>query len=598
MIVFKELRWSNAFSYGPDNRLVLDASPLTQLVGKNGHGKSSIALILEEALYNKNSKGLKKGDILNRYTDAKAYTIGLDFSVDEDEYTIETRRGATQTVKLLKNGEDVSCHTSTQTYKLIEQLIGKDHKAFTQIVYLSHAGSLEFLTAPDTARKKFLIELLNLGVYGRAGDLFKQLTSDLSKEVAAATAKVTTVSEWLKTYRNADTSTKPTQNLPDEPYDLVEKVSSLKHTLADIEVTNSKISTNLQIRDKLSKVTPPEVPKLPEADNSAYISAKATNEKSLSDALAFKRKMAALGTLCPTCYQPVDTERTDKLIAEQDAIIAEATEAVADYTARINEFNKASAAHKAAKAALDSYTKLAAQYNSELESALLDSVELQNEINELNSEIRNVQNEISRIRQSNKIAETHNAKIDGILSQIESFEKELTENQAKLSVLVDKHSVLQTLVKAFSTTGLVAYKIENSVKDLEELTNEYLGELSSGRFSLSFQISGSDKLNVVINDNGNDIDINALSGGERARVNVAALLAIRKLMQTLSKDKLNLLILDETIENLDAEGKEKLIEVLLSEKALNTILVSHGFSHPLLEKTFVTKTNNISRIES
>ena len=54
----------------------------------------------------------------------------------------------------------------------------------------------------------------------------------------------------------------------------------------------------------------------------------------------------------------------------------------------------------------------------------------------------------------------------------------------------------------------------------------------------------------------------------------------------------------ETIENLDAEGKEKLIEVLLSEKALNTILVSHGFSHPLLEKTFVTKTNNISRIES
>ena len=308
--------------------------------------------------------------------------------------------------------------------------------------------------------------------------------------------------------------------------------------------------------------------------------------------------MAALGTLCPTCYQPVDTERTDKLIAEQDAIIAEATEAVADYTARINEFNKASAAHKAAKTALDSYTKLAAQYNPELDSALLDSVELQNEINELNSEIRNVQNEISRIRQSNKIAETHNAKIDGILSQIESFEKELTENQAKLSVLVDKHSVLQTLVKAFSTTGLVAYKIENSVKDLEELTNEYLGELSSGRFSLSFQISGSDKLNVVINDNGNDIDINALSGGERARVNVAALLAIRKLMQTLSKDKLNLLILDETIENLDAEGKEKLIEVLLSEKALNTILVSHGFSHPLLEKTFVTKTNNISRIES
>jgi hypothetical protein len=30
-------------------------------------GKSSIPLIIEEALYNKNSKGIKKADIPNRY---------------------------------------------------------------------------------------------------------------------------------------------------------------------------------------------------------------------------------------------------------------------------------------------------------------------------------------------------------------------------------------------------------------------------------------------------------------------------------------------------------------------------------------------------
>ena len=60
MITIKELRWSNAFSYGPDNKVNFIAAPLTQLVGKNGHGKSSIALILEEVLFNKNSKGIKK----------------------------------------------------------------------------------------------------------------------------------------------------------------------------------------------------------------------------------------------------------------------------------------------------------------------------------------------------------------------------------------------------------------------------------------------------------------------------------------------------------------------------------------------------------
>jgi ABC-type molybdenum transport system ATPase subunit/photorepair protein PhrA len=68
-------------------------------------------------------------------------------------------------------------------------------------------------------------------------------------------------------------------------------------------------------------------------------------------------------------------------------------------------------------------------------------------------------------------------------------------------------------------------------------------------------------------------------------------------MQTLSSSRINLLILDETVEALDVDGKERLVEVLLSEEHLNTFLVSHGFTHPLLEKVNVVKHNNISQIE-
>ena len=167
----------------------------------------------------------------------------------------------------------------------------------------------------------------------------------------------------------------------------------------------------------------------------------------------------------------------------------------------------------------------------------------------------------------------------------------------ELSIVNNKLGLLQLLQKTFSTNGLIAYKIECMVKDLEDLANRYLNEFSSGRFQLGFKVSSSDKLNVVITDNGKDIDITALSGGERTRVNTATLLAIRKLMQSLSSARINLLILDETIDALDVEGKEKLIEILLSEEHLNTFLVSHGFSHPLLEKIIVVKEHNISRLE-
>ena len=50
MITLKTLQWDNCFSYGEGNRLDLDDATLTQLVGTNGQGKSSIPLILEEVL--------------------------------------------------------------------------------------------------------------------------------------------------------------------------------------------------------------------------------------------------------------------------------------------------------------------------------------------------------------------------------------------------------------------------------------------------------------------------------------------------------------------------------------------------------------------
>ena len=59
MIILQKLRWDNCFSYGKDNEIDLANATLTQLVGTNGVGKSSVPLILEEVMFNKNSKNVK-----------------------------------------------------------------------------------------------------------------------------------------------------------------------------------------------------------------------------------------------------------------------------------------------------------------------------------------------------------------------------------------------------------------------------------------------------------------------------------------------------------------------------------------------------------
>ena len=597
MITLKHLKWSNCFSYGLNNQIDFVKAPLTQLVGKNGHGKSSIALILEEVLYNKNSKGIKKADILNRYTKDNYYSIELELEKDQDTYRIETRRAATQTVKLFKNNQDISGHTATTTYKMIESIVGIDHKTFAQIVYQSNANSLEFLTSADTARKKFLIELLNLSKYTQTGEEFKKLAHEIDILVSAAESKVKTVQDWITKYSKQDLQERETHPVPEVDEQLIIASNKITQDLQTIQQQNKKINQNntyKQLQNGL-KVFP--VPEKPNTNTEHLVAKKAEYDKAVQDANRFVKKLEGLGHSCPTCEHAIDQEKTKQLLNEQFAIISSNRELSQQTQKAIQDLQEKIDTWQRAVKSQEEWEKYYQLIDPDLPGELLDQKELSKRLEAVQQQIESIKTQIQQLEALNSQVLDHNRRVKLVRDQLSEMRAELDTWQTNLLGLTKRLSLVNVLVKTFSTTGLVAYKIENLVKDLESITNEYLEELSSGRFQLTFEIAGNDKLNVIIIDNGNNIDIQALSGGERARVNVATLLAIRRLMQSLSQNRINLLILDETIETLDVEGKERLVEVLLGEENLNTLLVSHGFTHPLVEKLQVTKRKNISKLE-
>lgn len=597
MITIKTLRFSNTFSYGEDNVIDFTKNQLTQLVGKNGHGKSSIALVLEEVLFNKNSKGIKKSDVLNRYGGAKQYSISLEFSKDGQDYLLETKRGATQTVRLLQNGEDISSHTSTATYKQVEAILGMNHKTFSQLVYQSSSASLEFLTSPDTARKKFLIEILDLQRYSLAGEVFKEAHTSAARESGLLEAQLANTQKWLAKHKASKLEQKPLLAVPEPPLEQQEKLRVLQQQLLEIGATNAKISKNLQYKAELAKYSKMPVPSKPDGSVDEYVGKAAAANARYMAAKQVYQKLANLHGTCPTCLGTIDSCKTEQLVQEQQNIMLLQKEEETANNLLATKLRKQLAQYRAAldnNAQLAKYTELV---DLELPDTLLVAGELDSKIRALQLEIQAVQKSIDTAAKENAKIIADNAKAETLQLQIEEMQAELEEQQRSFDVVNARAATLAVLAKTFSTTGLVAYKIENLVKDLEDLSNQYLGDLSGGRFQLGFKVSGSDKLNVIITDNGTDIDIAALSGGERARVNVATLLAIRKLMQGLSNSRVNLLILDETVEALDAEGKDLLVDVLLQEDKLNTVLVSHGFQHPLLEKLHVVKQHNISKIE-
>ena len=596
MIILKTLRWDNCFSYGKGNILDLNSSNLTQLVGTNGMGKSSIPLIIEEVLFNKNSKGIKKQEIQNRFVN-DGYAINLIFEVNDNEYEIDVTRKASIKCKLYENGEDISSHTATNTYKTVQELLGLDFKTFTQLVYQNTNTSLQFLTATDTNRKKFLIDLLKLTEYVEFFEIFKEASREISLEVNSLESKSDTIVKWLNENKLESIDILPILNLPKSSEKDEQQLQQLRNDFEKISENNKKIIDNNFNKEQLQQLETDEkrLFKGEKIDLDAMLQKQGTIRAELSAAQAHLDKISELEGVCPTCEQEIDWDKMEELRMGYVKTIThglDEEEDIEEYLERGRENNLRVGRRDALQSDFESLIR---NVDNSLPTEIFDGEELSSQIDEISSRISNVRTEIEKIAESNMQAERHNTRLDIITEQTENFERELEEIVEALGKVEERATHLEILKKAFSTNGLLAYKIENLVKDLEQLTNEYLAELSAGRFSLEFVVT-NDRLNVEITDNAKIVDILALSSGELARVNTATLLAIRKLMSSISSSRINTLFLDEIISVLDDEGKEKLVEILLGED-LNTYLVSHGWTHPLLAKIEVIKEDNISRLE-
>src|SRR5210317_287325 len=325
MITLQKLKWSNCFSYGPDNELDLSENTVTQIIGTNGMCKSSIPLIIEEALYNKNSKGIKKADIPNRYVN-NGYNIFLSFTKDEDRYEIHIDRKTNIKLKLLKNDEDISSHTATNTYKTLQEILGVDFKTFSQLVYQNTNTSLQFLTATDTNRKKFLIDLLHLDNYVRLFELFKDEARKSSTNLSSIESKLATINKWLEDNKLSDTTILPMLEVSFDTEDDEKELRNLTIEIQNISEKNKKIQQNNQYRNMLSKINIDEVQKIQATEKLSYDrlqSELGSIEQAVAGSQRLLAKLNKLGDHCPTCEQAVNSSFKQSLITEESTKLKE-----------------------------------------------------------------------------------------------------------------------------------------------------------------------------------------------------------------------------------------------------------------------------------
>lgn len=607
-VILKKLEFSNMFSYGEKNSIALNKERISQLVAENGVGKTSISLAIQELLFNKNVKGLKKSDILNRYSKSKSWEGRIEFTVDEDEYVVISKRtGASTNVTLLKNGVDISEHKVLDTYKLIGDIIGRDFETFSQLTYQSSTDSLEFLKATDTNRKKFLVNLFNLTRYLEIGDDLKVKISEREKDLNKLQGELKTIVDFITNNPIPEKAVEKQLPIVDET--LVVKISDLSNQLREQKTLCDKIDkNNLHIKELNSLSFDMTISK-PTIDEGIYQEQdkiKASINKIDANIAKAKKQLSSLDTSdhCYACKQPIDNSKSKELVDQLTSEISiltterkECENTLNRINTTINEYNSALKIYTVNQQRIDRFNQLSQLIDNSLPTEYPNYTGISKQLKQLEEEYAWQKRELETTQKYNDSVKIRNAKIEGLKEQLLNFKaRQMLLNDDILKVQ-DEIVNLGILRKAFSTSGIVAYKLENVTKQLEDSINYYLSTLSDGQFQVIFRLN-SDKLNVVIVNNGIEVAIESLSGGEFSRVQTSVLLAVRNTLSNLGSKSINLLFLDEIMGVLDDSGKEKLFEVLNNETNLNVFLISHEYTHPLIPKIEIEKKNNISSIRA
>ena len=604
-IRFKTLEWSNMFSYGKNNKIDLDKTTISQLSGSNGHGKTSISLILQELLYSKNVKGIKKGDILNRYCGSKTWSGKVTFLAGQDLYDLRVdRTGDLSKVKLLKNGQDISEHKIPDTYKKVQQVLGLSFEVFSQLIYQSSTDLLDFIKATDTNRKKFLINLFSLDNYLEIGDQIKVKLGELETEFNTLNGELIGVRKYLENVVIKEK--KPFKEVPEKDETLEVKRTELKFQLDQFNDICKKIEKNLMLikerdglRFRLDISKPVQSPGLQEGIKGIEREI-ATVEQKIRDLEKQKSKLD-LNDKCYACGQHIDNTRSvemrDSLEMQikVDKVSLEAMqETLKEQQAKDEKEKTAYKEWFANQRAVERFEQLSQVIDSKLPTEYPNYETIKQEYKNFSEEITRQDTAVSEILYYNDQVRIHNTRVDTIRDQRRDFLARQEILETNIIDLKVKISHLNILKKAFSTSGIVAFKLENLTKQLEVTINKYLAELSDGQFQIIFRLTG-EKLNIVVSDNGKEAPIETVSGGEFGRIQTSILLAIRNVLSKIGGNKINVLFLDEITGVLDAAGKERLVEILMQEAA-NTFFISHDFEHPLIEKILIVKENDISKI--
>lgn len=195
------------------------------------------------------------------------------------------------------------------------------------------------------------------------------------------------------------------------------------------------------------------------------------------------------------------------------------------------------------------------------------------------------------------------AAINPFAPNVESYKSEVSELKTALNSKLEQLKLLQERINGLSwlydkSLELRGLMMERVVKQVEENTNYYLEKFFDGALRVILECAGSDKIEVIIRNDGNIAPFKQLSGGERCQLKLAFTLSIMKAAQNKAGVALNCIMLDEPLTGLPEDLKVKAFGLFdeLTKDFPSVLVIDHSvaFQQMFVNSFIVDKVNGTS----
>ena len=549
----KSIEFKNFASYGNSIQRIEfedDKAELLLNLGKNGHGKTTIANAIVYALYGK-VEGVKMADLPNRIN--KELWVRIELQCKGT--IVEIERGLMPNrFKVLLNGIefDKAGKKSVQDY-LEEEIFGIPYHVFKNIIILSVNDFKSFLTMTNHDKRQIIDKMFGFSILNDMQKQIKDERRDLKIELDSYEKELSQLSENI-----VSVNMKLNQLLAEADTKNKEEIESLKTSLKKYDSNRIKLE---EASTKVSKMI---------TSNSSDLQEKQSKYTSLKyELVELKKKLALYETdKCPTCEGELTSsfhqERKKEIESKAESLPSDISKA----ETKVNDIK------------------------SNISDLRIKDKAINDKVSTINTNIRNLKNELVKIKDSLN----SNNDFSHLKQIIEEFEIQESSKSNLKDETSGNYNFLEIIEEVLGEDGVKNLAIQTILPGL----NANIAAMGQ-TMHLPFHIRFDEKFNCLINHLGEEINPLTLSTGERKKADFIIIIAIIKILK-LRFPQLNLLFLDELLSSVDADGVHNILKILsqvIKDSKINTFVINHTvLPHELFDKKIqIYRENGFSKLE-